>query len=335
MYNELRLQNFTVFSEVNLEFVEGLNVYVGENGAGKTHLLKVLYALLKHQSLVADPSRRETLDRTLVSVFKPNTLGRLVRRRQGVQVCEVKAVWDKKPFTFSLNTKQTQVDSSKVWQITQSPIFIPAKDILGHSVKFIEAYESGWLDFDVTYRDLLINAVPDVQKGAVPQEQQRLLKSLGNAMTGKVSRDKDGRYYLKDASGQIEFPLVAEGWRKLGLLWTLIRNGSLTGGNILLWDEPEANLNPEMFPVVSDILAKLAHTGTQIHLATHSYALIRELEFASKEVKASLRLFACKREEDKSVTVQPYNSFVELKPNPILREYERIFQMTVKEALGA
>ena len=39
----------------------------------------------------------------------------------------------------------------------------------------------------------------------------------------------------------MDFSLEAEGLRKLGLIWKLIRNGLLEKGTVLLWDEPEAN----------------------------------------------------------------------------------------------
>ena len=35
------LKNFTAFGESRLRFSPGLNVIVGENGLGKTHLLKL------------------------------------------------------------------------------------------------------------------------------------------------------------------------------------------------------------------------------------------------------------------------------------------------------
>lgn len=66
--------------------------------------------------------------------------------------------------------------------------------------------------------------------------------------------------------------------RKLGLLWKLIRNGLLEKGSILLWDEPEANLNPELYPLVAEILLELQKNGVQIFLATHSYNFAKYLE---------------------------------------------------------
>jgi recombinational DNA repair ATPase RecF len=45
MLDRLELENFTVFREVNLDFSPGLNVFVGPNATGKTHILKLLYAV--------------------------------------------------------------------------------------------------------------------------------------------------------------------------------------------------------------------------------------------------------------------------------------------------
>ena len=49
-------------------------------------------------------------------------------------------------------------------------------------------------------------------------------------------------------------------------------------GSILLWDEPEANLNPELYPLVAEILLTLQQNGVQIFLATHSYNFAKYLE---------------------------------------------------------
>lgn len=42
----INVKNFTVFENLNIEFCKGINVFIGENGTGKTHLLKMMYAPL-------------------------------------------------------------------------------------------------------------------------------------------------------------------------------------------------------------------------------------------------------------------------------------------------
>ncbi len=337
MYERLKLHNFTAFADAEFEFVKGVNVYAGTNGSGKSHVLKLLYALQKNQVLARDPSNRESFDVTLMSVFKPDALGRLVRRQPGRNASDVVATWNKKTIAFHLASSTKVVHLDHLWMLRHAPILIPAKDILGHSVNFVDAYDTitseggRWLDFDVTYRDLLTNANPDVPRGAIPESQRALLESLRKQMSGTVTKSKSGRYYLNDSSGKIEYPLVAEGWRKLGLLWILIRNGSLSKGSVLYWDEPEANLNPSMFPTLAEILSKLAASGTQLHIASHSYSFLKELEFESARNKVPLRLFALAPSKS-GVQVRPASKFVELDPNPILDEYDHLYRRTVKEA---
>ena len=41
---KIELENFTVFENMEVSFCKGINVMLGENGIGKTHIMKVLYA---------------------------------------------------------------------------------------------------------------------------------------------------------------------------------------------------------------------------------------------------------------------------------------------------
>ena len=39
----IKFQNYTVFEDQQMEFSPGINVIIGENGTGKTHLMKYYY----------------------------------------------------------------------------------------------------------------------------------------------------------------------------------------------------------------------------------------------------------------------------------------------------
>ncbi|MFI3227721.1 MAG: AAA family ATPase [Clostridia bacterium] len=45
-----KLQNFTVFNDIEVNFSSGINVIIGENGTGKTHLMKALYSMLADEN---------------------------------------------------------------------------------------------------------------------------------------------------------------------------------------------------------------------------------------------------------------------------------------------
>ena len=101
MLNKLHSENFTVFRKADLEFSSGLNVITGDNGSGKSHLLKLGYAILKTLESFGDKfPAKEIAERglagNLVDIFRPETLGRLASRVQGSSGSSVSATWNQK-----------------------------------------------------------------------------------------------------------------------------------------------------------------------------------------------------------------------------------------------
>ena len=85
----------------------------------------------------------------------------------------------------------------------------------------------------------------------------------------------------------MEFTLLAEGMRKLGLLWLLIQNGTLQNGSVLFWDEPETNLNPKLLGTLIEVLLQLQRAGVQVFLATHDYVILKEIDLRTRDEDAS------------------------------------------------
>lgn len=73
---------------------------------------------------------------------------------------------------------------------------------------------------------------------------------------------------IKNNGMKLEFFLEAWGSRKFGLLWRLLRKGLIEKDTILFWDEPEANINPELMSVLVEIIFELEKNGIQIFIAT-------------------------------------------------------------------
>jgi AAA15 family ATPase/GTPase len=88
MIKQLTLQNFTVFKNADLHFSSGLNVIVGENGTGKTHLLKLTYLfsqaryrcdLIKNKSSNLEAKvHQDYFSERLQELFKCDSIGSLV-----------------------------------------------------------------------------------------------------------------------------------------------------------------------------------------------------------------------------------------------------------------
>ncbi len=295
MFKSLNVKNFTVFAEADLEFSPALNVIVGENGTGKTHLLKLPYCVLASS---AEGGRRlngaaptkavleARLSEKLVGVFRPESLGRLARRKVGQTKCEVQCRFrDVKlglDFEFSTRSKEVAVRKLPTAWIDKPPVYLPTRELLTIYPGFVSVYESHYLDFEETWRDtcLLLGAPP--VRGAREARVREVLQPLEYAIDGSVELDKNGRFYLNTKQGRMEMSLVAEGWRKLAMIAQLIATGALLDKGYLFWDEPETNLNPRLIREGARLILHLSATGIQVFIATHSLFLMRELDILLK-----------------------------------------------------
>ncbi len=294
MLESLRMENFTVFRSVDLKFAKGLNVIVGANGSGKTHLLKLPYAVMavsaeegkKRHERPTKITLQEKLADKLFGVFRPEErLGRLVHRQQGRNLCTVEIALD--PPGTSLAFHFSSLAESKVsiektptaWQ-DKPPVFVPTRELLTLYPGFVALYESRHLEFDETWRDTCLLLGEPTIKGRREAKIAALLKPLEDELGGRIVLNSNGgRFYFKpNNASNMEMPLVAEGWRKISMLVRLISNGSLLDKGCLFWDEPEANLNPRLIRETARAILGICKAGVQVFVATHSLFLLREFE---------------------------------------------------------
>lgn len=337
----LTVENFTVFPKATLDFAD-LNVIVGENGAGKTHLLRLLYAaLVACQRPGGQPATEKdrddgqtsgnqptintlepALSAKLVGVFNPQKrrVGRLVRRRQGHNTCSVKVdLRDfRKSIGFGFSTRSSKVNvttSPSVWHDATS-VFLPTHELLSIPEEFVWLYDRYATEFDEAWYDTrkLLGA-PKLQ-GRQGADITKLSSPLKDTLGGKMVYNKsDKHFYLHRSDGILEMPLVAEGLRKVGTLWYLATAGHLTNTNCLFWDEPESNLNPKIIRTVAEAISHISRAGTQVFIATHSLFLIKELELIQRKhgKKRYLRYFALERKDD-GVDIHPADDIYDIEP---------------------
>jgi hypothetical protein len=334
MIEKLHIANFTAFRKADFQFVPGINVLVGANATGKTHVLKLLYAM---QQMHPSTPERPYIHETLRVIFRPEILDDLVRQGNRSKTATVAGDWNGETFQFGirLNHRGGSLSKSGEWNHVTPPVFIPVKEMLAHSVGFLALYDQGNLDFDATHRDILALALTPAHREGRQGDRggDPLLDRIVAQLEGHVDVHEE-RFYLEGKDGRFAMPLVAEGWRKLALLSLLIANGSLTSGTVLYWDTPETNLNPSLMAEVVGWLYELTRRGVQIFLSTHHYILLKELDL-QKRVEDTLRLFAMERSKlDGTVTVHPANAYAELSPNLIAVPFERIYDQEIKRALG-
>jgi predicted ATPase len=305
MLKHARFQNFTCVPNATWKFAPGINVIVGENGVGKSHVLRALYSLLKVHADAKDLSKtlleRAYADK-LVSVLRPESLGRLAKRRQGRARCEIELVLDKSEHNCTIGfatSAKNQVDvlHAPASKLPLSPAFLPTRELVTLCPWFLPLYDNYHLEFDETWRDTVSLLGSPSLKGARESEVARLLEPLEIAMSGKVVVDtQNGRFYLQTpGEGRMEMPLVAEGLRKIAMLARLISTGILLKQGFLFWDEPESNLNPKHIKTVAASIVAVANSGVQVFIASHSLFLLREIEMllaVKSKAKLKCRWFA-------------------------------------------
>jgi len=281
-----------------MDFGPDVNVIVGENGSGKTHILKAAYSVIavsveeRRKSNSAPPTKSLLQTRIadkLTNVFKPEVLGRIARRRQGRERCDIALRFEDASlnieFGFATNSK-SEVSISRLptkW-VEASAVYLPTRELLTIFPGFVSVYEGHYLEFEETWRDTCILLGLPLQRGPREERIKDFLIPLEAAMGGGIVLERD-RFYLRTSSGKMEMPLVAEGLRKLGMVARLIATGTLLDNGYLFWDEPEANLNPRLIKGVAQTILDLGRNGIQVFIATHSLFLLREFEILLADVR--------------------------------------------------
>lgn len=323
----LELENITVFDKMDIEFTNGVNIFIGENGTGKTHIMKLLYSAC--QSVKHDVS----FSQKTVRVFRPDgsSIQRLVSRKNKGGTASVKICSDTSNISMKFSTKTkkwaAEVKNEEKWeqQLSDlSSIFIPAKEILSNAYNLTEAVLKGNVDFDDTYLDIIASAKVNVAPGKDSSERKKYLNILQKISDGKVTVDSE-RFYLKPGTqAKIEFHLVAEGLRKIALLWQLIKNGTLEKGAVLFWDEPEANLNPIHIPIIVDLLLLLQREGVQIFISTHDFFVAKYFDVRRTEAD-EIRFHSLYRKENNGIMYEMKSNFADLENNPIMDTFMKLY----------
>ena len=329
----VKLENFTVFESLDLEPSPGINVLVGANGTGKTHLMKVCYSV--SESTTANVHVQDKL----LKVFFPyrRHIRRLVSHSRGESSASIDVHQGSKSLRLEIRpdpgtaTFASPSDSLRdSINDTSGSLYIPTKDMLANAPGFRSLYAAREVHFEEIYQDILDRAYLPALRNPAEFISTRVQDRLEAELGGKVVTHGE-EFFLSGEQGEIEFTLLAEGLRKLGLLWLLIRNGSLRPGAVLFWDEPETNLNPKLYGVVIDVLLELQRLGVQIFLATHDYVILRELDLQVQE--GDKVAFHSLYHEDGQICCHSTDKYLEIHPNAIMEAFDSIYDREIKRSL--
>lgn len=315
MITHLRLKNFTAFTDLAIDFSPGINIIIGENGTGKTQLLKALLALCGPAAWHEQAD--EQLAHKLCRVYQPlsEQLGELRRAgTRGDAVLSAKFALDQEiTVKFGGNATVAKV-GPRAGVTPAAALFIPTKEVLSlvrgltadhpHQPTIERIFDDAYLDLarqliqegaddldakvqlDPRFASIvprlakLIGGRYELHGGRFCFQPGTYIEKLGaNSAASKAAQSFQDSIlkFVASKAPLLSSGMTAEGFRKIGVLQRLLSNGSLNPGTSgpLLWDEPESNLNPKLMKDLVLALLEIARNGQQVILATHDYVLLK------------------------------------------------------------
>ena len=340
MIEKISIGKFTAFKKLDLTLSKGINVFVGANGTGKSHLLKLAYGFCTankpmHSDAV-DKAMDQAIASAFTSIFQVKELRSLCREKKHPATVSSDFVFQKR-ISLEIDPKSsalTVTGDVDYEHYSWEAAFIPPKEVLSIYPGFVSLYDAREIAFDSTYRDLC-QAVARPVKRKISDDVQSLLKEIEKACGGIFELEGDTFNFKPTVGSMITADLVAEGFRKVGIIHLLLRNGIINPGvsGPLFWDEPESNLNPSMMKVIVKVLLALAKHGQQILLATHDYVLLKELDL-QMEKDTAISFHALYRKNKKNgVEVESTTNYLDIHPNAIADTFSDLYNRDVKRAL--
>lgn len=330
--DRIELRDFTVFRETRIDLAAGVNVFIGRNSTGKTHAMKALYGFLRAANASPAKAFNAEVAYQLVQLFRPDddALGRLGQRRKGQKTFKITVARGKHELSAQVYSGDGRVQTRTSLGDPPSAVFIPAAEALAMHEGFTRVWEQRWLQFDSNYYDLARELSTPPLRGSRPGMLGSVVARLQDTLGGRLETRGERFYLVAPGGARYEAPLLSEGLRKIGTFLRLLSNGEINAETVLLWDEPETNLNPHLVVAVADMLSDLARDGLQIIVATHDYFLSETLALRSREPGARpARFFSFVRSEDgASVNVIGEDDIDALPENAIraesLAHYDRL-----------
>jgi predicted ATPase len=211
MITSFEIENFTVFGKLELGLSPKINVIIGNNGTGKTHLLKAIYALSGQDGARISTKKAATnLTGEFLRLFMPN--GNKINALhadgadQGARILLKRSDDTSVKVDFNNRSTSLKIESDVAQMKSGSePVFIPTKEVLSlvsglrnpkHDPATIE------MIFDGTYVDL---AKQLVQTGADDDSQSlandprfsSVVRELVDLVGGRYKLDQNGGFLFE------------------------------------------------------------------------------------------------------------------------------------------
>lgn len=339
MIQKVTIKNFGVIDNLEFGRFQNINLIIGENGTGKSFLLKSLYSAMK---TVEDYKRGEDvrssadiLAERLRWCFQTEKLGDIVKKGSNEPLL-FEMVWNEKNFSYGFTDNATvKVPNviNEIEPLKSNSIFIPAKEVLSLFNIILKSREiDRAFGFDDTYYDLVRALRIAPQRGKNYSAFAKSRESLKNIICGKVEfDDSTNKWCYKKGNQKFSIGATSEGVKKIAILDRLLANGYLTKSSVIFIDELESALHPTAISDFLDIIDMIAYEmGIQVFIASHSYFVIKKLYLNSLKRKVSIPCISLSKE----MGIRYFDMLEGMPENSIINESVRLYEEEISEVLG-
>jgi predicted ATP-dependent endonuclease of OLD family len=339
--NRIEIKDFLVFKgEFTADFCSEVNVLIGGNGTGKTTLLKTLYAFCNMSSSTKIINSSPAMNPSFIVKKYFTTVPEHTDPSNGLT--GTVSLFDNdisEKSGLSLNLDSNLISDTvyiqdlalfRKWvEKNVQSVYIPEKDLLSNLKGLPETYEYGKAQYTQCEIDIVKKA-----RVLADTPEQPLYKKICDIISGQPQNDGQS-FYMKrnNIAVPVPFSMEASGYRKFGLLATLIRNEQIKPDSILFWDELENSLNPELIPALVDVLLELSRNGVQIFIATHSEMLASYFS-VNQQQGDKVMFYSLYRDENGKIKADSNNRFDLLEQNKLTDEPVKLYEKQIEKGLG-
>ncbi len=226
IYESIHIKNFGPLKDLKWDNLGGINLIVGENGSGKTFLLKALYATIKAIEEMRGEEIKPFIPLLLEKLYWTfeAKAKELVTQKQSEPLFFEASIQGSK-VSYEIDSKDgglTEKKKARTKRPENNSIFLPTKEVISlmdiiRNVRFEKAF-----GFDATYSDLAeaLTILPKVGKNHAERSKAR--KKVEDIIGGRVYFDEKKEKWFFKPNAKFEnthsIRLTSEGTKKFSPL---------------------------------------------------------------------------------------------------------------------
>lgn len=329
---KVQLCNFGPIRSFTCDQFAPINLIIGEQRTGKSHLLKAMYATLRAMEEYKRGDNTSSLDSILAErlrwTFQTDQLGDIVSKSGDVLSLDLTAGSDTVQYQFTATaTRKVAKTIAPETNKAGHSAFIPPHEVLSAQSSILDSRQTdAAFAYDDPAYDLakLIDLSPP-QMGDSPAVAP-LCKKLRDIIGGRIRYDrKKERWVFKNRENQT-FALgsTSAAMKKIGTLEILLSSGLLNEDSVLFCDDLDATLHPDDIYELLEVMAQLTRTtGMQVFLTSGSYILLNKLRVIARG-EAGLVKYICLYKDREPDLCDLHDG--EMPKNPITDASVRVYE---------